>query len=445
MKIVFKRKLYQSMLEWKKDSNGSTALLIQGARRVGKSTLAEEFAKNEYSSHIVIDFAFPPKNVVELFDDLSDLDSFFMQLQFIYKTDLPERKSVIVFDEVQKCPKARQAIKRLVADGRYDYIETGSLLSIRKNVKDIIIPSEETRVNLYPMDYEEFLEAMGNGNLFALLKKAYDAKKPLGQAANRSMMKEFRTYMLVGGMPQAVAKYIETNNLGEVDKIKRNIIELYAEDFRKIDPSGNATAMFYSIPEQLHKNASRYEVGAAMETARPDRVSEIIQDMADSYTVMICRHANDPNVGLALHSDSDKFKMYLCDTGLFITMAFRDKDYTENVIYEKLLLDKLSADLGYVFENTVAQMLKASGYQLYYYTWPADDGKRRYEIDFLLSRGHKVSPIEVKSSSYKTHASLDRFQSKFSSRISDSYLIYTKDYTREGSVTYLPVYLTPML
>ncbi len=445
MKIVFKRKIYDRMLEWKKESNGATALLIQGARRVGKSTIAEDFAKKEYDTYVLIDFAFPPKNVVELFEDLSDLNSFFLQLQFIYKTELRERKSVIVFDEVQKCPKARQAIKRLVEDGRYDYIETGSLLSIRKNVKDIIIPSEETRLNLYPLDYEEYLWAIGEENVFPLLKLAFQSKKSPGQAANRAMLKELRRYMLIGGMPQAILKYIETKNLAEVDKIKRNIIELYAEDFRKIDPTGNATTLFFSIPEQLHKNASRYEVGAVVESARPNNISEIIQDMTDSYTVYVCRHANDPNVGFALHSDSSRFKMYLCDTGLFITMAFWDKEYTENEIYEKLLFDKLSADLGYVFENMVAQMLKASGYQLYYYTWASEDEKRRYEIDFLISHKNKINPIEVKSSSYKTHSSLDKFRQKYSARISDSFLIYSKEYHREDSIIYLPIYMTPLI
>lgn len=433
------------MLRWKNESNGSTALLIQGARRVGKSTLAEEFARKEYDAYIKIDFAFPPRNVVKLFDDLSDLDTFFLQLQLIYKRELPRRKSVILFDEVQKCPKAREAIKRLVADGRYDYIETGSLLSIRKNVKDIIIPSEETRMDLHPLDYEEFLWAIGEESVFPLIKMAFDAHKSVGQAANRAMMKELRRYLLVGGMPQAVLKYIETKNLAEVDKVKRNIIELYAEDFRKIDPTGAVTAMFFAIPEQLSRNISRYEPGAAVGGVKSDRIAEVIQDMADSFTILICRHANDPNIGLALHADSNRFKMYLSDTGLFVTLAFWDKDYTENEVYEKLLLDKLSADLGYVFENAVAQMLTASGYRLFYYTWPSEDGKRRYEVDFLLSHGKKLYPIEVKSSSYKAHASLDFFRNKYSQRIDNSYLIYTKDYSREAELIYLPVYMTPLI
>lgn len=445
MKTIFRRKAYQKMLSWKEKQNGTTALLIQGARRVGKSTLAENFARNEYESHIIIDFAFPPKDVVGLFDDLSDLDEFYLKLQFIFKTSLKPRKSVIVFDEVQKCPKARQAIKRLVADGRFDFIETGSLLSIRKNVKDIIIPSEETRINLYPLDYEEFQWALGDEVSFSLMRMAYEAHKSPGQAVNRSLMNAFRKYLVIGGMPQAVAKYIETNNLEDVDAIKRNIIELYAEDFRKIDPTGRMTSMFFAIPAQLHKNASRFEVGRLADGSPNEKVEEYIQDMADSYTVLVCRHSNDPNVGLGLHADSDRIKMYLCDTGLFITMAFWDKDYSENDIYRRLLFDKLSADMGYVFENAVAQMLKAAGHNLFYYTWSEYEGKKRYEIDFLISGNGKISPIEVKSSGYKSHSSLDRFRDKFSSRISLSYLIYTKEYQRDSALVYLPIYLTPLL
>ena len=444
MKKVFKRKLYSQMLEWKATAQGSTALLIQGARRVGKSTLVEEFVKNEYDDYIIIDFAYPPKTVLSIFEDLSDIDEFFNQLNFIYKKNLPRRKSAIVFDEVQKSPLARQAIKRLVADGRYDFIETGSLLSIRKNVKDIIIPSEETRLNLYPLDYEEYLWALGYTDLFGMIQERFRSKKSLGQAVNREMMKQFREYMLVGGMPQAVLKFIETRSLNEVDKVKRSIIELYREDLRKIDPSGNASALFFSIPGELHKNASRFEIGSVLVNGRLLNLAETLQDLIDSYTVLICRHSNDPNVGFALHSDSDRFKLYVCDTGLFITMAFWDKDYTENIIYEKLLLDKLGADLGYVFENMVAQMLKAAGNELYYYTW-TEDGKRRYEIDFLTSKGTKIIPIEVKSSSYKSHSSLDRFVAKFPSRISNSFIIYAKDYQRQENIVYLPIYMTPCL
>lgn len=442
---VFRRKLYDKMLQWKAERGGSTALLIKGARRVGKSTLAETFAKNEYDSYLFIDFTEVSQDIRDLFNDISDLDSLFLQLQFKFHTRLYPKKSVIVFDEVQNCPMARQAIRKLVNDGRYDYIETGSLMSIRKNVQNIRIPSEESRMTLYPMDYEEFRWALGDEVTIPLLNDAFEMRKGLGDAVTRQLLRDFRLYMLVGGMPQAVSKYIETNNLGAVDAIKREILELYADDFRKIDPTGKATKMFYAIPGQLNSNATRYQLSSVVEQAKKDRVEEIIQDMEDSQVVMIAHHSNDPNVGLPLHEDSDRYKMYLNDTGLFITLAFRDKDITENVIYQKLLNDKLSADLGYVYENVVAQMLKASGNELFYHTWPTESGKHNYEIDFLLSRGSKVCPIEVKSSGYKTHASLDAFMKKYPERTVQGYLLYTKDMRKDSRILLTPVFMTMFL
>ena len=442
---VFRRKLYDKMLQWKAERGGSTALLIKGARRVGKSTLAETFAKNEYDSYLFIDFTEVSQDIRDLFNDISDLDSLFLQLQFKFHTRLYPKKSVIVFDEVQNCPMARQAIRKLVNDGRYDYIETGSLMSIRKNVQNIRIPSEETRMTLYPMDYEEFRWALGDEVTIPLLNDAFEMRKGLGDAVTRQLLRDFRLYMLVGGMPQAVSKYIETNNLGAVDAIKGEILELYADDFRKIDPTGKATKMFYAIPGQLNSNATRYQLSSVVEQAKKDRVEEIIQDMEDSQVVMIAHHSNDPNVGLPLHEDSDRYKMYLNDTGLFITLAFRDKDITENVIYQKLLNDKLSADLGYVYENVVAQMLKASGNELFYHTWPTESGKHNYEIDFLLSRGSKVCPIEVKSSGYKTHASLDAFMKKYPERTVQGYLLYTKDMRKDSRILLTPVFMTMFL
>lgn len=442
---VFRRKLYDRMLQWKAERGGSTALLIKGARRVGKSTLAETFAKNEYDSYLFIDFTEVSQDIRDLFNDISDLDSLFLQLQFKFHTRLYPKKSVIVFDEVQNCPMARQAIRKLVNDGRYDYIETGSLMSIRKNVQNIRIPSEETRMTLYPMDYEEFRWALGDEVTIPLLNDAFEMRKCLGDAVTRQLLRDFRLYMLIGGMPQAVSKYIETNNLGAVDAIKREILELYADDFRKIDPTGKATKMFYAIPGQLNSNATRYQLSSVVEQAKKDRVEEIIQDMEDSQVVMIAHHSNDPNVGLPLHEDSDRYKMYLNDTGLFITLAFRDKDITENVIYQKLLNDKLSADLGYVYENVVAQMLKASGNELFYHTWPTESGKHNYEIDFLLSRGSKVCPIEVKSSGYKTHASLDAFMKKYPERTVQGYLLYTKDMRKDSRILLTPVFMTMFL
>lgn len=440
--ICFKRKLYAAMLKWKQERNGATALLIQGARRVGKSTIAEEFARNEYTSYILIDFSKVSKAVADLFDDVSDLNYLFLRLQFIFNVQLHERSSVIVFDEVQLQPKARQAIKHLVKDRRYDYIETGSLISVRSKSRDILIPSEETKINLYPMDFEEFRWALGDDATIPLLRAAFEKKMSLGDAVHRKLMRDFRLYMLVGGMPQVVVAYIETNNFTEVDTVKRDIIALYEEDFGKIDSSGRAKALYDAIPAQLSRNASRYKVSTAIPDDKKDRIMSAIAEVEDSMTVNIAYHVDDPNIGLALTRNEDYFKMYASDTGLFVTLAFKDKDITENVIYEKLLNDKLSANLGYVYENMIAQMLRASGKDLYYHTIPYAEGKKYYEVDFLISDRHKIAPIEVKSSGYKSHKSLDEFSAKYSERIMNRYVIYTKDYKRENGVEYLPVYMT---
>lgn len=443
--IVFKRKLYDKMLNWKQERDGNTALLIQGARRVGKSTLAEEFAKREYESYLFIDFTEASTETKDMFKDISNLDALFFSLQMQYNVRLHARKSAIIFDEIQECPLARQAIRKLVKDHRYDYIETGSLISIKKNIKDIRIPSEETRLTLYPMDYEEFRWAMGDETSVDLLRDALQRRQSMGDAVVRKLMRDFRLYMLIGGMPQPVNTYLETNNLSSVDMVKREIIELYADDFRKIDSTGKATRLFYAIPGQLSKNASRYQVSGVIENAKNNRIGEILQDMNDSKVVNFAKHADDPNVGLSLHEDNDQYKMFLNDTGLFVTLAFWDKDVTDNIIYQKLLSDKLSADLGYVYENVVAQMLKANGDELYYHTWPTENGKHNYEIDFLITRNSKLCPIEVKSSGYKTHASLDAFQRKYSDRISQRYLVYTKDLRRDEDVILLPVFMAGLI
>lgn len=433
------------MLEWKQEFDGRTALLIKGARRVGKSTLVEEFAKSEYESYILIDFSIASKEVNTLFTDLSDLNYLFLRLQMIYHVNLIERKSVIIFDEVQMQPLARQAIKHLVKDGRYDYIETGSLLSIKKNIKDIVIPSEETRLQLFPLDYEEFRWALGDSVTIPLLRSAYEKMIPLGDDVNRRMLRDFRLYMLVGGMPQAVDAYISTNNLSIVDQVKRNILELYEDDFRKIDTSGRAGMLFDAIPAELNKNASRYQVSSVIAGEREERIREILADMQDSMTVLISYHADNPSVGMALHKDPGRYKLFLCDTGLFTTLAFKDRDFIENEIYEKLLSDKLHTDLGYLYENIVAQMLKAAGNELFYYTFPKETSNHNYEVDFLLARKSKICPLEIKSSGYKTHASLDAFQEKFSSRILKCYLIYTKDIRKEKDIFCLPIYMVPFL
>lgn len=443
--ICFKRKVYDTMLKWKTERNGDTALLIQGARRIGKSTIAEEFARKEYKSYILVDFSKVSKEVFDLFDDISDLNYLFLRLQFIYQVQLYERESVIIFDEVQLQPLARQAIKHLVKDHRYDYIETGSLISVRSKSQSIIIPSEETKVSMFPMDYEEFKWALGDTVTVPLLRSAFENKLPLGEAVHRKLMRDFRLYMLVGGMPQAVAAYIKTNNLSEVDLVKRDIIALYEEDFVKIDDSGRAKAMYDAIPAQLSRNALRYQIGKAVADEKAERVRSIIKSMEDSMTINVAYHSDDPNVGMALTRNEDYFKMYASDTGLFVTLAFMDSDFTENVIYDKLLSDKLSANLGYVYENVIAQMLKATGKNLYYHTIPYAEGKKYYEIDFVISDRHKVSPIEVKSSGYRTHKSLDEFCAKYSDRILNKYLIYTKDYKRENGIDCIPVYMTMFL
>lgn len=443
--IFFKRKMYDTMLKWKSERNGDTALLIQGARRIGKSTIAEEFARNEYKSYILIDFSNVSEEVSDLFKDISDLNYLFLRLQFIYHVQLYKRESVIIFDEVQLQPLARQAIKHLVKDHRYDYIETGSLISVRSRSRNIIIPSEETKVDMFPMDYEEFRWALGDTATIPLLRNAFEKKLPLGDAVHRKLIRDFRLYMLVGGMPQAVAAYIKTNNFTAVDLAKRDIIALYEEDFGKIDDSGRAKAMYDAIPAQLSKNALRYQVGKAVKDEKVERIVNVVKEMEDSMTVNVTYHSDDPNAGLALTKNEEYFKMYASDTGLFVTLAFKDSDITENVIYDKLLNDKLSTNLGYVYENVIAQMLRATGKNLFYHTIPYAEGKKYYEIDFVIPHKHKVSPVEVKSSGYKTHKSLDVFCSKFSDRIMHKYLIYTKDYKRENGVEYIPVYMTMFL
>lgn len=442
---MFRRKIYDKLLEWKTESDGRTALLIEGARRVGKSTVVEEFAKNEYESYILIDFSRASKAVKELFEDISDLDYLFLQLQLQYKVDLHERRSLIIFDEVQQCPLARQAIKALVADHRYDYVETGSLISIKRNVKDILIPSEERKISMYPMDHEEFLWAVGDLTTIPLLKKVFDSGKPVGAQIHRKLMRDFRLYMLVGGMPQAVNEYIETNNFRKVDQIKRDILNLYEDDFKKIDPTGKLSSLFDAIPAQLNKNASRYQVSSVLNGERAENILESIAELKDSKTVLVSYHANDPNAGMSNNKELGKFKLFLSDTGLFTTLMFKDRDFTENIIYEKLLNDKLSANLGYLYENAVAQILTANGDALFYHTFMNESTRRNYEIDFILARKNKVCPIEVKSSGYKTHASLDAFSRKFSDRILDKYLIYTKDFAKDEDIFCLPIYLVQFL
>ena len=444
MERVFQRKIYQQLLEWKENEKGRTAILVEGARRVGKSTIVEQFAKNEYISYILIDFNKATKRVKSLFDDLMDMNRIFVTLQNLYGVQLFERQSVIIFDEVQNCPLARQAIKYLVQDGRYDYIETGSLISIHKNVKDITIPSEEDRITMYPMDYEEFRWAMGDMASIPLMKEQLDKRMSLGDDLARMKMRDLRLYMLVGGMPQAVNTYLDTNNLRAVDKTKRGIIKLYLDDFQKIDTTGNAERLFKNIPAQLSRNSSRYQPYSVIGQQTETKMAELLQDLEQSKTVLFCYNCTDPNVGMSATKDLGRYKMFLADTGLFVTLCFWDKAYTENVIYDKLLNDKLDANLGYVYENLVAQMLASAGNNLFYHVWQKDE-KHYYEVDFLLSRGNKLCPIEVKSSGYKSHTSLDAFCKKYSKYVGNRYLVYTKGLRKDVEMLMVPVYMTELL
>ena len=444
---MFKRKIYSKIKEWKSSSDGKTALLIEGARRVGKSTVVEEFAKNEYATYILIDFSTASNTIKELFEDMSDLNYFFLQLQLQYHVELETRRSVIIFDEVQLCPKARQAIKALVKDGRYDYIETGSLISIKKNVKDILIPSEERKLQMHPMDYEEFLWALGDSTTMKLLKGVFESKKSFGDQLNRKLLRDFRLYMLVGGMPQAVHEFITTNNFKKVDDVKRDIINLYEDDFRKIDSTGRLAMLFEAIPSQLNKNAKGFQTKKVLNSYKTTdtTILSLVSELKDSKVVSVAYHANNPDIGLSAYKDLNQFKLYMADTGLFVTLQFKDKDFTENIIYEKLLNDKLATNLGYLYENAVAQILTATGNDLFYYTFYQQEQKRNYEIDFVISKRNKICPIEVKSSRYKVHASLDVFYEKFSDRILNRYIIHTKDVSKDKDILCLPIYLTQFI
>ena len=383
---MFKRKIIERLKEWKNKCQGRTALLVEGQRRVGKSTIVEAFARKAYKSYVLIDFSACEPEVLELFDHVTDLDYFFLRLQLVTGVDLVPRKSVIIFDEVQLFPKARQSIKRLVADHRYDYIETGSLISIRKNVKDILIPSEEEHIAMHPMDFEEFLWAIGDTVTFKLLQKLFETKQAAGDSAHRKLMRLFRLYMLVGGMPQAVAEYLKTNNLESVDAVKSDILRLYADDFRKIDGSGKLSLLFEAIPAQLNKNTGRYAVSSVLPTKRPNTALGLIAELIDSRTVSAAYHTSQPSAAMASYKDLGRFKLFLSDTGLFTTLMFRNEAFTENDLYRKLLSDKTTENLGYLYENIVAQMLTARGYELFYHTFNYQDSKKKYEIDFLIEK-----------------------------------------------------------
>ena len=441
--MVFKRKAYDQLLDWKKHYANRYAVLLEGARRIGKSTIAESFAKNEYKSYILIDFSKSADSIIKCFDDIGNLNIFFLRLQAETGITLYEHESLVIFDEIQLFPKARQAIKHLVKDGRYHYLETGSLISIKKNVKDILIPSEEMKIQVHPMDYEEFCGAVGYN--YALLQQIYETGNAIGQATNRKLMRDLRVYMAVGGMPQAVEAYIRGDNFTEIDRIKRRIITLYEDDFRKLDPSGRISAMYHAIPAQLAKGTRKYRASSAIGKRNNTKSEELLYELLDSKTVLPCYNSTNPRVCLADTKDFDRYKLYLSDTGLFITLMFIDRPAVENELYKKLLSDKLPANLGYLYENMVAQMITAAGRELYYHTWEKVGSTHYYEVDFLISDNSKISAFEVKSSGTGKHESIGAFAKNFSANSGNLYVLSQKDVSTEGILQKKPVYLTPFL
>lgn len=441
---MFKRKAFEKLKYWKEKKAPKYAVLLEGARRVGKSTIAEEFAKQEYKSYIKIDFANVRKEILDVFEDIAEPDIFFLRLQTATGITLHKRESVIIFDEIQLMPKVRQAIKYLVADGRYDYIETGSLISIKKNVKDIVIPSEEIKIQIYPMDYEEFMWATGN-ETYQVLKELYKRGKAVGNSLNRKLMRDFRVYMAIGGMPQAVAAYVEGKNFTEIDEVKREIINLYKDDFFKIDGTGLIGRMYESVPTQLATDKRSYVISAATGKKKVDKDIERLYNMLDSKTVLPCYNVLNPSVTLSQTMDNQTFKLYLADTGLFTTMIFSSSGETDENIYTKLLSDSLPADLGYLYENAVAQVINAAGRPLYYHTWRKDNVTRYFEIDFLVASKTKIVPIEVKSSGLGMHKSITEFQRKYSKNTAAPILLSQKDVGQVEMLKLYPIYMLPYI
>ena len=437
---MFKRKAFEKLKYWKEKKAPKYAVLLEGARRVGKSTIAEEFAKQEYKSYIKIDFANVRKEILDVFEDIAEPDIFFLRLQTATGITLHKRESVIIFDEIQLMPKVRQAIKYLVADGRYDYIETGSLISIKKNVKDIVIPSEEIKIQVYPMDYEEFMWAAGN-ETYQVLKELYKRGKAVGNSLNRKLMRDFRVYMAVGGMPQAVAAYVEGRSFTEIDEVKREIINLYKDDFFKIDGTGLIGRMYESIPTQLATDKRSYIISAATGKKKIDKDIERLYNMLDSKTVLPCYNVLNPSVTLSQTMDNQTFKLYLADTGLFTTMIFKSSGETDENIYTKLLSDSLPADLGYLYENAVAQVINAAEHPLYYHTWRKDNITHYFEIDFLVASKTKIVPIEVKSSGLGMHKSITEFQRKYSKNTAAPILLSQKDVGQIEMLKLYPIYM----
>lgn len=449
-----KRKIYEELLKWKLEENGHTALLIDGARRVGKSYIVEEFAKAEYKNYILIDFNRVNKEVTDLFINyLNELDTFFMYLSGYYNIKLYERETLIIFDEVQLFPKARAAIKYLVADGRYDYIETGSLMTIKKNVKDIVIPSEERHIKMFPLDFEEFLWALGNDTLMDIIKKCFNEKKMMGQVIHRKAMDYFRQYLIVGGMPQAVDAYVKTHDFDRVDRVKRDILELYRADIIKHAEGYEMKVgqIFDDIPAQLQKHDKKFKLSSLKKEARFRDYDDALFWLNDAMIVNICYKSTAPNIGLKLNMDRLTLKCYMADTGLLISHAFDENGIVSEEIYKKLLFDKLEVNKGMIVENIVAQMLTASGHKLYFYSNSSrNDADSRMEIDFLIAKSkagsrHNISPIEVKSGKNYTLTSLKKFKNKYGEQLHIPYVLHTGDYKEENGITFLPLYMTSLL
>ena len=449
-----KRKIYNDILNWKKERNGTTALLIEGARRVGKSYIAEAFAKENYKTYILIDFSKAAEEVKKLFDEyLDNLDYLFTYLSQYYGTKLYERESLIIFDEIQFCPRARGAIKHLVADGRYDYLETGSLISIKKNVKDILIPSEEDKLKMYPFDFEEFLWAMGNDTLMDFIKECYEKQMPLGQALHRKAMDYFKEYLIVGGMPQAVKMYSETRDFEKVDKIKRNILNLYREDIRKHAEELNLKVeqIFDTIPSQLQKHEKKFNISNLDENARYRNYEGAFYWLDDACLVNIAYNTTEPNIGLGQRMDTNALKCYMFDTGLLLSMTFNEKNIVNEEIYKKIFFDKLSFNEGMILENVVAQMLVSSGRKLYFFSRnEREDTSETMEVDFLISADkitskHNIIPIEVKSGERYTFTSLKKLKNKYNEYLAKSIIIHTKDFKEENDILYIPIYMTALL
>ncbi len=449
-----KRKIYNKLVEWKNTSNGNTALLIDGARRVGKSYIVEEFAKNNYESYILLDFNKVPEDIKKLFDlYLDDLDSLFLYLSNYYNVTFYERNTLIIFDEVQLYPRARSAIKYLVADGRYDYIETGSLVSINENVKDILIPSEEQHLNMHPMDFEEFLWAMNNDNIMELIRKCYNEKREMGQLMHRKVMDYFRQYTIVGGMPQAVKEYADTKDFNKVDQVKRNIIDLYRSDIKKHAGkySLKVESIFDEIPSQLQKHEKKFKITSIDKDARSRDYEDAFLWLDDAMIVNHIYNTTEPNIGLSLNLDNTSYKCYMADTGLLISHSFDEKGLVSEEIYKKILFDKLEYNGGMIIENIVAQMLTSSGHKLFFYSNSSrENSDERMEIDFLITKSnitsrHNISPIEVKSGKNYTLISLNKFRNKYKEQLSTPYVIHTGDYKEEDGIVYLPIYMTPLL